>query len=1434
MSDPHSAFVLICHDDNVLVARRKGETVWRPVGGPLGGSDDGPASCVARHAAELGLIIEGGSYTMAHEDYDRTLEVQLYVYTVTERPNSQRTSNLVELLWIKVEQALQNASDELKKCCRLLQSDRHRDKAPRSHFEYHFVCRLKNFYDPYVILLNSNEQGLHGIVSDKPYEFSVAGLGGPLSFTVEGPGRSKGVHLVDCRQSAGRIVRIVELNQIDMVAYKATLVKGRSVLAHDVPRLPVWAALDSSLTIEIFNFVWLFNTTKPSYRPDGIVGDRQLRVTKLPIEGCHTPPLASYAAPGTVVVVEAPCSSRKSFEIRNWIYYHQHFNPRFSFLSIGVRITHCVDQHKAMTSHKVDGRSRAIRVALYNDMKSHNDRDPSVIAQLQSLLQYEDQCAYDAVILDEFRSLLAYFSHESNSMFRAKDGRRTQLPFLSALERRCKEAKYLIIADADLLMDGAVMAFLERVRPAAKVVHLHVQEKAEAIVRDVEVWYVPDPVQDSGKMKSALMKAVSAVKQDPEQRIFVACGSKKLMGEANRRSSNGKQIPSYYDLFVANGIAPAEILTIHGEVGDEEKMDYFQNLDDRLRVIKVFMCTKAVTVGIDIGVHFGKIFVHTCRTAGVVRDDMQLIPRVGRFEGGLTDKTICMVIHDQAPVKKQAVRQKLATQGKNVTQKITFASALKEVSGVVNCQEGYNKGLAKQNSGVASVPEWWFHVAAYNYMEKSVSRSFHSEEIHRYFQHRGYTIAGVHNEIEGGLGSFGEVEGDWSNKMDPMSRVPAVFNLYQHCSDGDDDDEFLFRLMNNTIDEHEPLSTKQKAIKDVYMKLGLPYKWDLRQEIPLRPGCRCKDEPDIYGYIHLWCATHEKQVKAYTMQAREELLATQIKLDEVTVQDNVGKVDKLRKTDAQRVEGGKAICAILELCSLTDPDGFQLREEFVHIMNQQRANDGICHPTNGQEGRQFARLYAAMRQVCTKIRKPTEYKPRKRGSQFHEDLRTALKVFALRENWPHYKYKNEAFVFVRRVDDKQIKELRNGYGFKPDEGLVQTLCLPRFVRHALTDCEVPLREFKDRVDAADQERFEAQLWEESEVFHDLGVPTFVQPVDGQYIEELSVSALQKLLPHAQRGLHDFNLDRQITGGHYHNQTKRAAMIRVIDQLLAYAESNGATDTIRVPVTYNYKYAQLGRRYAHADVPTLQGMPSGVRKTACEHLYWDLDFEDCYNTILYAVAQHFRFPDNLIDLLKRLTEDKKTTRQNVAQFYQCSEKAAKQLLIKHWMGGRVGKWLKDFEISEDICARVARDGHHPLVVRLEDAAPQVRDLMIAKVPDLEPFLQRVNEERRRAGEEPKTRYTALSYGLQTVEDKLLTKLQDILESRGYTVGSLQYDGLYVFRNGTQGDFPRTVIREIDAELGQVDVGGGLRVPMKLSEKAVKTPYGNLDLPPRTAT
>ena len=54
-------------------------------------------------------------------------------------------------------------------------------------------------------------------------------------------------------------------------------------------------------------------------------------------------------------------------------------------------------------------------------------------------------------------------------------------------------------------------------------------------------------------------------------------------------------------------------------------------------------------------------------------------------------------------------------------------------------------------------------------------------------------------------------------------------------------------------------------------------------------------------------------------------------------------------------------------------------------------------------------------------------------------------------------------------------------------------------------------------------------------------------------------------------------------------------------------------------------------------------------------------------------------------------------------------------------------------------------------------------------------------------------------------------------------SKQYDGLYLFREGVEGDFPLDVLRDAEAYMASKDLGGGLHVPMKLKEKSVRGPY-----------
>ena len=88
------------------------------------------------------------------------------------------------------------------------------------------------------------------------------------------------------------------------------------------------------------------------------------------------------------------------------------------------------------------------------------------------------------------------------------------------------------------------------------------------------------------------------------------------------------------------------------------------------------------------------------------------------------------------------------------------------------------------------------------------------------------------------------------------------------------------------------------------------------------------------------------------------------------------------------------------------------------------------------------------------------------------------------------------------------------------------------------------------------------------------------------------------------------------------------------------------------------------------------------------------------------------------------------------------------------------------------------------------------------------------------------YNALSFLMATLEDNLLQHLEMFLVSKGYRVDSLEFDGLKPRRpdGGNYDSSPRRPLREAETYLAGRTLRGGVKIPMMLSEKELKTPYG----------
>ena len=73
---------------------------------------------------------------------------------------------------------------------------------------------------------------------------------------------------------------------------------------------------------------------------------------------------------------------------------------------------------------------------------------------------------------------------------------------------------------------------------------------------------------------------------------------------------------------------------------------------------------------------------------------------------------------------------------------------------------------------------------------------------------------------------------------------------------------------------------------------------------------------------------------------------------------------------------------------------------------------------------------------------------------------------------------------------------------------------------------------------------------------------------------------------------------------------------------------------------------------------------------------------------------------------------------------------------------------------------------------------------------------------------------------------MQRLETFLAAKGYEVGSLEYDGVKVFRDGAAGPFPDAVLREAEGVLATHNLGSAtqpLFIPMKLAEKSMASKY-----------
>ena len=421
--------------------------------------------------------------------------------------------------------------------------------------------------------------------------------------------------------------------------------------------------------------------------------------------------------------------------------------------------------------------------------------------------------------------------------------------------------------------------------------------------------------------------------------------------------------------------------------------------------------------------------------------------------------------------------------------------------------------------------------------------------------------------------------------------------------------------------------------------------------------------------------------------------------------------------------------------------------------------------------------------------------------------------------------------------------LKSGYGFRPELKSVAdavVVKVPLTYEQYVTVGELPLR--IATIEQSTVEELAARAVES----RGLGVDVNIKMVAHGYTELFDRELLEKM--HEATVWHcdgeDYNeafLDRyglknDATGGDGSMQK----LLRDIAAFMAMPHDGGAGSNA---VQYHYKFGdQLARRYARS--ASFQNITGGLRKTLAQRFYWDLDFENSYPTILTHTFAGKGGDLARIPVFARYCQSERTREaclEEIVAFYDVSRKAAKCCFLAHCHGGQMdgrrwtdadGReqrtgWMNEWDVSDEVRVKASRQGHLQLVQDFAKECDVVCALLTDQYPEFKDTLAQVNQ--RLPADKQKTgrmgRYSALSYLMATLEDNLLQNLETFLQSKGYQVDSLEFDGLKPLRrDGEDGAFPEAFLREAEEYLAAIDLRGGVRIPMKLSEKPLLSPYG----------
>lgn len=799
----------------------------------------------------------------------------------------------------------------------------------------------------------------------------------------------------------------------------------------------------------------------------------------------------------------------------------------------------------------------------------------------------------------------------------------------------------------------------------------------------------------------------------------------------------------------------------HGDSSRATKRLHFSDPDTHWANADAVIFTSSLSVGVDPrACKFGKIFLHTCPMGATLRDLFQGLCRFGRFEGGLIDTVIDVCLECISPAER---RLRIANKTlKALKEPRSFAETL------VRVQRGYKANLrhfldcsnaARAAGGAVYVGDlvmdsFVCQIEAHNEVERERNRAQHFKEFLRLAQHRDWPVTFI--------------DGDEVNV--PLPGTPSTPDEEQRIESMNEAQTYEY--VKAFVDSKPGGQPEDKFFFDCYGHLNSTIV-DTAQTIALRNVFFVLQFVGFFPTTeqYLTIKKHRQAMRNHAMLATcHDLQRELCRTHERMAPGNSAAHPMLTKTLVSKIiSAGQQLTRLLDVPSIL-ADGTGIPQRYVDQIVKEKQSRSDPFPAHSVEGKRRAAVTACAADLGRMRCNPNDTLAL---------LQTSLKQFNM------------------SLDQTNLRpRKRNAEGAvigREGRGVLQSLTLRcktrelqdlQLIRCPTCSASIGLKYWHGHVEAHDvattESDYAADEW-------DPRYAAFVQSTaetggfvaGGMYTEVLDgrvVAALREYVP---------------------SNDALASAYEWVRRLNAPASDDGV---IALPMTYHRKHAGgFGRQWADG-CSTLQRCPNVLRPLIAGKFYHDIDVVNCHPQILLGVAARSGVD---VPTLHSYVADREPILASLMAHYGCSRCAAKTLILRLLNGGKPRAWKHDFEVDSGTA-------DHDLVLELLTEVRTLRDMLLVAYPTASELLVEYN----RTAAEPKTKWSAFSWALCELENRIITALETHLTGQGWQVDVLVFDGVMVRRVEDRA-FTASDLRSAEAAVDAAMAEDG--VVIRLEEK-----------------